>query len=57
MWKYQEINHDTDISLVSKFNNVARLLGLSVLELFYDGSDFYKYVPEDNYYQQLLVTD
>lgn len=53
MIRFTQINKDIDAGLLSKFSKAAMSSGLSVFELFYDGISFFKYIPEDNFYQEI----
>lgn len=52
--QFNHLDLSTESILVSKFNEAARINLLSVFDLYYDGSAFYKLIKEDNYYQQLI---
>ena len=53
MRHFKQIDPDTEIAIVAKFNRAALSSGLSIFDLFYDGSSFYKHISEDNYYEEI----
>jgi len=53
MRTFKQIDPDTEIAIVAKFNRAALSTGLSIFELFYDGKSFYKHIPEDNYFEEI----
>ena len=54
MRSFKQIDFETEIAVVSKFNQAALELGLSVFDLYYDGKSFYKHILEDDFFQEVL---
>ena len=54
MRKYKNIDQETEIGIVAKFNKAALKSGFSVFDLFYDGKSFFRHIVEDNYFEEIF---
>ena len=50
----RQIDPETEIGIVSKFNQAALQSGLSIFDLYYDGKSFYRHVLEDDYFEEIF---
>ena len=53
MRTFKQLDPDTEIGIVAKFNRAALSSGLSIFDLLYDGKSFYKHIVEDNYFEEI----